>query len=79
LELLSDWGKISYEGAVFLLSRKFALQQRYNEEFKLEKNIYEYFYRIREYAVGRFEELDIARVNFILLQLVTGLKYEDYY
>lgn len=56
LELLNDWGKISYEGAVFLLSRKFALQQSYNEEFKLEKNVYEYFYRIREYAVGRFEE-----------------------
>ena len=64
---------------MFLLSRKFALQVSFNEEFKLDKATYEYFYRIREYAVGIFEELDVNRVNFILLQLVTGLKYEDYY
>ncbi len=78
LELLEEWENISYEDAIFLLSRRFAMNGVYNRKFWPEVEVYGYFYGVRKYAVKIFEELDLSKLTFLLLQLVTALRYEDY-
>ena len=74
--LLNSWSKLKYDDALFLLSRDFASNTIYSslksaDYFKMEINLI-----IREFAISVLRNDKKLKTSFILLQLVSALRYE---
>jgi phosphatidylinositol 3-kinase len=70
LEIMREWAPIDKEDALHLLSAQFSCKHFANILCKG-------FKRVREYAVDRLENCTDEELEFILLQLVQALRYED--
>ena len=69
--ILSNWNQIEISEILYMLSFKFCMNPIY------VKNIYPKMQEVRQFAVKGLEKLHNTEINFILLQLVQALRYED--
>jgi phosphatidylinositol 3-kinase len=69
--ILSQWTEVEICDILYMLSFKFCMNPIYT------KNIYPKMQEVRQYAVKNLEKLNETEINFILLQLVQALRYED--
>ncbi|KRX01351.1 Protein kinase-like domain [Pseudocohnilembus persalinus] len=72
--LLQQWSPCDYWDAVHLLSAFFCANDIYNKE---ASKPFEDMMEIRRYAVDQLKKIPQHNVNFILLQLVQALRYEN--
>ena len=72
--ILKPWKTIEICDILYILSRKFSL----NKDFMETKiNDLTGLKSLRQFAVDKLDKLSIKELNFILLQLVQAIKYED--
>jgi len=69
--ILTQWNQVEISEILYMLSYKFCMNPIY------VKNIYPKMQEIRQFAVKHLEKLHNTEINFILLQLVQALRYED--
>ena len=75
--ILNKWNKIEISDILYMLSRKFCVNQYYKTPFFVNKNSNS-LNEIRKFAVGKLKEEKDEDIHFILLQLVQALRYEDF-
>lgn len=78
LEFLEKWKKIDYDDALFLLSKKFSRNDVYQTDLNIKPSRKsEILGRIRDYAVGNLGNIGIKKIEFLILQLVSSLRYDS--
>ena len=78
LEFLEKWKKIEYDDALFLLSKKFSRNDIYSTDLKIKPSRKsEILGKIRDYAVKNLENISIKKIEFLILQLVSCLRYDS--
>ncbi len=75
--ILYKWEKIEISDILYMLSRKFCVNQYYKTPFFVNKNSNS-LNEIRKFAVGKLKDEKDENIQFILLQLVQALRYENY-
>ena len=69
--ILSKWTDVEIGDILYMLSFRFCMNPNY------EKNIFPKMIEVRKKAVKHLENISSTDLNFILLQLVQALRYED--
>lgn len=72
LNILKKWTNIQVGDILFMLSFKFCMNNLYSN-----KVIHPKLQEVRSFAVKSLEAVENKELNFILLQLVQALRYED--
>ena len=75
--ILKHWNKIEISDILFMLSRKFSVNNLYPNTDIILNNNFEGMKKLRKFAVTKLEEYSNEELNFILLQLVQAIRYED--
>ena len=75
--ILKHWNKIEISDILFMLSRKFSVNNLYPNTDIILNNNFEGMKKLRKFAVTKLEEHSNEELNFILLQLVQAIRYED--
>jgi len=70
--VLKKWNKVEIGDILFMLSFKFCMNNIYSKS-----TIYPKTQEVRSFAVKKLDSLDDKSLNFILLQLVQALRYEE--
>ena len=74
--ILYPWKTVEICDILYMLSRKFSVNKLYpNTNGVLEH--FDGMKKIREYAISKLSKLTNEELNFILLQLVQAIRYED--
>ena len=73
--ILNKWKTIELGDILYMLSRKFSVNQIYKNDFGVNK--LNGMKALRQFAVNKLRKYSIDELNFILLQLVQAIKYED--
>ena len=74
--ILYPWKTVEICDILYMLSRKFSVNKLYpNTNGVLEH--FDGMKKIREYAISKLSQLKNEELNFILLQLVQAIRYED--
>ena len=73
--ILNKWKTIELGDILYMLSRKFSVNQIYKNDFGVTK--LDGMKALRAFAVNKLRKYNIDELNFILLQLVQAIKYED--
>ena len=74
--ILIPWKTVEIGDILYMLSRKFSVNDLYSQENINKKNL-NGMKKLRKYAVKQLQKKDDNKINFILLQLVQALRYED--
>ena len=75
--ILSEWTKVEIYDILYMLSRKFSLNKLYpNNDEGIITNL-NGMKELRKIAIKKLEEHSNEELNFILLQLVQAIRYED--
>ena len=74
--ILIPWKTVEIGDILYMLSRKFSVNDLYSQENINKKNL-NGMKKLRKYAVQQLQKKDDNKINFILLQLVQALRYED--
>lgn len=69
--ILNKWTKIEMCDILYMLSYKFCMNSYYTKTIHAKMN------EVRNFAVKNLEKFESNELNFILLQLVQALRYED--
>ena len=75
--ILKQWKKIEISDILFMLSRKFSVNNLYPNTDIIINNNFEGMKELRKFAVTKLGEHSNEELNFILLQLVQAIRYED--
>ena len=75
--ILKHWNKIEISDILFMLSRKFSVNNLYPNTDIILNNNFEGMKKLRKFAITKLEEHSNEELNFILLQLVQAIRYED--
>ena len=75
--ILKQWKKIEISDILFMLSRKFSVNNLYPNTDIIINNNFEGMKELRKFAVKKLGEHSNEELNFILLQLVQAIRYED--
>ena len=80
--ILAQWKTVEVCDILYMLSRKFNINPNLNKKegdngTEEKVVIYPGFKEVRRFAVSRLKKIPSDDINFILLQLVQALKYED--
>ena len=78
--ILYKWKTVEMGDILYMLSRKFSVNNLYVQEITDKKttiNDLNGLKLVRKFAISKLDKLDDKNINFILLQLVQALKYED--
>ena len=78
--ILYKWKTVEMGDILYMLSRKFSVNNLYVQEITDKKTIINNLNGlklVRKFAISKLGKLDDKNINFILLQLVQALKYED--
>ena len=73
--ILYDWKNIEMCDILYILSRKFSVNNYFRDDNKIKNFVG--LKKLRKYAVHLLKNFSIKDLNFILLQLVQAIKYED--
>jgi phosphatidylinositol 3-kinase len=73
--ILYDWKNIEMCDILYILSRKFSVNNYFRDDNKIKN--FDGLKKLRKYAVHLLKNFSIKDLNFILLQLVQAIKYED--
>jgi len=81
--ILNKWVTVEISDLLYMLSRKFCINEFYNKNDNNKENNNTVINingmkEVRKYAALKLENLSDMDLNFILLQLVQALRYEDY-
>ena len=74
--ILIPWKTVEIGDILYMLSCKFAVNDLYSQENIKKKNL-NGMKQLRKYAVKQLQKKDDNKINFILLQLVQALRYEN--
>ena len=74
--ILIPWKTVEIGDILYMLSRKFSVNDLYSQENINKKNL-NGMKKLRKYAVQQLQKKDDNKINCILLQLVQALRYED--
>ena len=74
--ILLNWKTIEICDILYMLSRKFSVNNLYPNDENLLNNL-EGMKELRKFAVKKLGEIKKEELNFILLQLVQAIRYED--
>ena len=75
--ILNQWKTIEISDILFMLSRKFSVNDLYPNNDIILNNNFEGMKELRKFAVAKLGEHTNEELNFILLQLVQAIRYED--
>ena len=75
--ILNHWKTIEISDILFMLSRKFSVNDLYPNTDIILNNNFEGMKQLRKFAVNKLGEHSNEELNFILLQLVQAIRYED--
>ena len=75
--ILNHWKTIEISDILFMLSRKFSVNNLYPNKDIILNNNFEGMKQLRKFAVKKLGEHSNEELNFILLQLVQAIRYED--
>ena len=76
--IFKKWKTIELCDILYMLSRRFSVNQIYKNDFHKKKNLNLTFMKaLRKLAVKKLRIHSISELNFILLQLVQAIRYED--
>ena len=75
--ILFQWKTIEISDILFMLSRKFSVNNLYPNTDIILNNNFEGMKQLRKFAVNKLGEHSSEELNFILLQLVQAIRYED--
>ena len=75
--ILNQWKTIEISDILFMLSRKFSVNNLYPNKDIILNNNFEGMKQLRKFAVNKLGEHSNEELNFILLQLVQAIRYED--
>ena len=75
--ILKQWKKIEISDILFMLSRKFSVNNLYPNTDIIINNNFEGMKELRKFAVTKLGQHSNEELNFILLQLVQAIRYED--
>ena len=75
--ILNHWKTIEISDILFMLSRKFSVNDLYPNTNIILNNNFEGMKQLRKFAVNKLGEHSNEELNFILLQLVQAIRYED--
>lgn len=78
LEMLKQWKQVSFDEAIFLLSKNFCLNKHYNQKIKVNNDNRNFIYELRKFAVTILENEEKKKLNLYLQQLVAALRYEEF-
>ena len=73
--ILKNWKNIEMCDILYILSRKFSVNKLFMDNTGIKD--FEGLKVLRQFAVKRLNKFPIDEINFILLQLVQAIKYED--
>lgn len=77
LQFIREWALVDYDDALFLLSRKFSANDIYPSDLIIQNDKKALVLRaIRDYAVKSISQEKIDKIEFLILQLVSSLRYE---
>ena len=74
--ILTPWKTVEICDILYMLSRKFSVNKLYPNTNGVEKN-FNGMKKLREYAINKLSQHTNEELNFILLQLVQAIRYED--
>ena len=74
--ILKNWKTIELCDILYMLSRKFSVNKIYLNDYYLTSNL-TCMKNLRKIAVKNLNKYSINELNFILLQLVQAIRYED--
>ena len=74
--ILLNWKTIEICDILYMLSKKFSVNELYPNDERLLNNL-EGMKQLRKFAVKKLGEIQKEELNFILLQLVQAIRYED--
>ena len=73
--ILKNWKNIEMCDILYILSRKFSVNKLFMDDTGIKD--FEGLKILRKFAVSRLKKFSINEINFMLLQLVQAIKYED--
>ena len=73
--ILKYWKEIEMCDILYILSRKFSVNKLFMDDTKIKD--FEGLKSLRKFAVRKLRNFTIDEINFMLLQLVQAIKYED--
>ena len=79
-DILTKWKTVEVCDILYMLSRQFNVNPflyKDQQENEIPKSMLKGFKEVRKFAVSRLKEVPSDDINFILLQLVQALRYED--
>ena len=74
--ILTPWKTVEICDILYMLSRKFSVNKLYPNTNGVLDN-FDGMKKIREYAIKKLSDISNEDLNFILLQLVQAIRYED--
>ena len=74
--ILKNWKTIELCDILYMLSRRFSVNKIYINDFYITNNL-TCMKALRKFAVKNLSKHSISELNFILLQLVQAIRYED--
>ena len=74
--ILTPWKTVEICDILYMLSRKFSVNKMYPNTNGVTNN-FEGMKAVRQYAIEKLNEHNDDELNFILLQLVQAIRYED--
>ena len=74
--ILNPWKTVEICDILYMLSRKFSVNKLYPNTNGVQDN-FEGMKKIRQYAIKKLSNHSNEELNFILLQLVQAIRYED--
>ena len=74
--ILENWKTIELCDILYMLSRKFSINKIYINDAGITNNL-TYMKMIRRFAIKHLSKHSITELNFILLQLVQAIRYEN--
>ena len=74
--ILKNWKTIELCDILYMLSRKFSVNKIYINDAGITSNL-SYMKEIRRFAIKNLSKHTITELNFILLQLVQAIRYEN--
>ena len=66
LEMLKQWKQVSFDEAIFLLSKNFCLNKHYNQKIKVNNDNRNFIYELRKFAVTILENEEKKKLNLYL-------------
>lgn len=78
LEMLKQWKGVTFDEAIFLLSKNFCQNEHYKDKIKVNNDNRNFIYELRKYAINILETEEKKKLNLYLQQLVAALRYEEY-